>query len=199
MNPCPPLTGANKIPHGINSRRLGGFAEGFDFNGADGGGRTHTLSRVPDFESGASANSATSATNQIKRFIARAAPALARWSLRCDVNRASHPGQTTLPQKREEHFPIAGKRHSLPNMPHLPSKVTSGNRLGKAKSQTASTSPHHVPASAACPAVRPMIFNSGCPSFRVSARSNRRRRSAQSTPAGQQSRHASNARPQCGP
>ena len=30
--------------------------------GADGGGRTHTLSRVPDFESGASANSATSAT-----------------------------------------------------------------------------------------------------------------------------------------
>ena len=34
-------------------------------NGADGGGRTHTLSRVPDFESGASANSATSATNKI--------------------------------------------------------------------------------------------------------------------------------------
>jgi hypothetical protein len=31
-------------------------------NGADGGGRTHTLSRVPDFESSASANSATSAT-----------------------------------------------------------------------------------------------------------------------------------------
>ena len=31
-------------------------------NGADGGGRTHTLLRVPDFESGASANSATSAT-----------------------------------------------------------------------------------------------------------------------------------------
>ena len=29
--------------------------------GADGGGRTHTLSRVPDFESSASANSATSA------------------------------------------------------------------------------------------------------------------------------------------
>src|SRR5579872_519200 len=32
------------------------------FNGADGGGRTHTLSRVLDFESSASANSATSAT-----------------------------------------------------------------------------------------------------------------------------------------
>ena len=31
-------------------------------NGADGGGRTHTLSRVLDFESSASANSATSAT-----------------------------------------------------------------------------------------------------------------------------------------
>jgi hypothetical protein len=30
-------------------------------NGADGGGRTHTLSRVLDFESSASANSATSA------------------------------------------------------------------------------------------------------------------------------------------
>ena len=31
-------------------------------DGADGGGRTHTLVRVPDFESSASANSATSAT-----------------------------------------------------------------------------------------------------------------------------------------
>src|SRR6516225_1839595 len=30
--------------------------------GADGGGRTHTPLRVPDFESSASANSATSAT-----------------------------------------------------------------------------------------------------------------------------------------
>src|ERR1017187_8514622 len=35
--------------------------------GADGGGRTHTLSRVPDFESGASANSATSAT--VRQYI----------------------------------------------------------------------------------------------------------------------------------
>src|SRR5882757_3927628 len=32
--------------------------------GTDGGGRTHTLVRVPDFESSASANSATSATRQ---------------------------------------------------------------------------------------------------------------------------------------
>ena len=32
--------------------------------GADGGGRTHTLSRVPDFESSASANSATSAPGE---------------------------------------------------------------------------------------------------------------------------------------
>src|SRR2546428_356370 len=31
--------------------------------GADGGGRTHTLFRVPDFESSASADSATSATS----------------------------------------------------------------------------------------------------------------------------------------
>jgi hypothetical protein len=31
-------------------------------SGADGGGRTHTPFRVPDFESSASANSATSAT-----------------------------------------------------------------------------------------------------------------------------------------
>src|ERR1017187_7393324 len=31
-------------------------------DGADGGGRTHTTSRVPDFESSASANSATSAS-----------------------------------------------------------------------------------------------------------------------------------------
>lgn len=33
--------------------------------GADGGGRTHTLSRVLDFESSASANSATSATKEL--------------------------------------------------------------------------------------------------------------------------------------
>ena len=33
-------------------------------DGADGGGRTHTSSRTPDFESGASANSATSAQRQ---------------------------------------------------------------------------------------------------------------------------------------
>ena len=33
----------------------------FPKNGADGGGRTHTLVRVQDFESSASANSATSA------------------------------------------------------------------------------------------------------------------------------------------
>ena len=31
-------------------------------DGADGGGRTHTSSRILDFESSASANSATSAT-----------------------------------------------------------------------------------------------------------------------------------------
>src|SRR5450756_2939522 len=31
--------------------------------GADGGGRTHTPFRIPDFESSASANSATSATS----------------------------------------------------------------------------------------------------------------------------------------
>ena len=37
-------------------------------NGADGGGRTHTSSRILDFESSASANSATSATNVIKNF-----------------------------------------------------------------------------------------------------------------------------------
>ena len=33
---------------------------------ADGGGRTHTLLPVPDFESGASANSATSAMRRPK-------------------------------------------------------------------------------------------------------------------------------------
>ena len=32
--------------------------------GADGGGRTHTSLRIPDFESSASANSATSATRR---------------------------------------------------------------------------------------------------------------------------------------
>ena len=39
-----------------------GAATGPD--GADGGGRTHTLLRVPDFESSASANSATSASTK---------------------------------------------------------------------------------------------------------------------------------------
>ena len=40
-------------------------------DGADGGGRTHTLLRVPDFESSASANSATSALliiNRLRRY-----------------------------------------------------------------------------------------------------------------------------------
>ena len=39
-----------------------------DYHGADGGGRTHTSSRIPDFESGASANSATSATMESNGF-----------------------------------------------------------------------------------------------------------------------------------
>ena len=38
-------------------------------DGAGGGGRTHTSSRIPDFESGASANSATPATNKINRLL----------------------------------------------------------------------------------------------------------------------------------
>ena len=42
-----------------------------DLYGADGGGRTHTSSRIPDFESGASANSATSATHETKAFSSR--------------------------------------------------------------------------------------------------------------------------------
>ena len=41
--------------------RSGHSKVGSLFDGADGGGRTHTLFRVPDFESSASANSATSA------------------------------------------------------------------------------------------------------------------------------------------
>jgi hypothetical protein len=36
-----------------------------DFSGADGGGRTHTSLRIPDFESSASANSATSAHRKV--------------------------------------------------------------------------------------------------------------------------------------
>ena len=37
-------------------------------DGADGGGRTHTSSRILDFESSASANSATSATKMINNL-----------------------------------------------------------------------------------------------------------------------------------
>src|SRR5713226_7235942 len=40
----------------------GSWTQVVDIHGADGGGRTHTLLRVPDFESSASANSATSAS-----------------------------------------------------------------------------------------------------------------------------------------
>ena len=45
------LGGSLEVTQGAPAQRVG----------ADGGGRTHTLFRVPDFESGASANSATSA------------------------------------------------------------------------------------------------------------------------------------------
>ena len=48
----------SSIPHIPKAR-----ADSDSYYGADGGGRTHTLSRVLDFESSASANSATSATN----------------------------------------------------------------------------------------------------------------------------------------
>ena len=44
-----------------------------DFGGADGGGRTHTTLRLPDFESSASANSATSA-HQCRRGALGKAP-----------------------------------------------------------------------------------------------------------------------------
>ena len=53
--------GPNGFPVSILPRFLAALSLGRK-NGADGGGRTHTLLRVPDFESGASANSATSAT-----------------------------------------------------------------------------------------------------------------------------------------
>ena len=55
--------------------------------GADGGGRTNTLVRVPDFESSASANSATSATKaaqykssgrDVNKFVSGSAPEWAR-------------------------------------------------------------------------------------------------------------------------
>ena len=64
-------------PHpGIRGR---GFKKIF---GADGGGRTHTLLRVLDFESSASANSATSATKISKAFC----PSLPRQSAACVEN-----------------------------------------------------------------------------------------------------------------
>ena len=49
-----------------NFRQLTGSLLLVFIDGADGGGRTHTLSRVPDFESSASANSATSASLRIQ-------------------------------------------------------------------------------------------------------------------------------------
>ena len=57
--PAPPAIRAKaEIFKSTRLRRF--FAAGQ--NGADGGGRTHTSLRIPDFESSASANSATSAT-----------------------------------------------------------------------------------------------------------------------------------------
>jgi hypothetical protein len=72
--------GGGVVAHDLHQPGGIGIADAFVFgeqreglferhlDGADGGGRTHTLSRVPDFESGASANSATSATNKINAF-----------------------------------------------------------------------------------------------------------------------------------
>ena len=74
-------------------------------DGADGGGRTHTSSRIPDFESGASANSATSATNKINTF--------------CGI-----PKSTCAKD---------GKWRPFPKVPQLLPYVTSGNCFGKGK------------------------------------------------------------------
>ena len=58
---------ANRLPvrlatgRSVSDNQRSSFQLQF-IDGADGGGRTHTLSRVPDFESSASANSATSAS-----------------------------------------------------------------------------------------------------------------------------------------
>src|SRR5213592_4272401 len=53
-----------------------GVTQLFDYHGADGGGRTHTASRPPDFESGASANSATSALLQSNNLRHKPKPSL---------------------------------------------------------------------------------------------------------------------------
>src|SRR5579864_6092241 len=63
------------------------FFLGF-LGGADGGGRTHTLLRVPDFESSASANSATSAAD--KRAL--------RWSTRAEPGAGIEFTTIMLPQ-----------------------------------------------------------------------------------------------------
>ncbi len=59
--------------------------------GADGGGRTHTLVRVPAFESSASANSATSATGTDYIFGGDRSKSFFRLA-GCKANeRAAHP------------------------------------------------------------------------------------------------------------
>ena len=108
----------------------------FDLDGADGGGRTHTSSRIPDFESGASANSATSATNKIN---ASASLAAFNFSLApCHytpsiLNVQDVQDRQPGSRKREDHLSKDGKWRSFSKVPHLLQYVISGSCFGKVK------------------------------------------------------------------
>jgi hypothetical protein len=88
--------------------------------------------KILDFESSASANSATSATNIINASLQVRNPRFSVASRRFYIvqilldNQPSH-------RKREEHLSINGKWRSFPKVPHLLQYIISGNYFGKVK------------------------------------------------------------------
>jgi hypothetical protein len=107
-------------------------------NGADGGGRTHTSSRILDFESSASANSATSAANKVNGLLhyQRNMPWESenfRKILKARQNKASPPARPCLPGCR--HNPLnlhhCNRENRWQFMMSLRAGLSSGRGLGK--------------------------------------------------------------------
>jgi hypothetical protein len=103
------------------------------FSGADGGGRTHTLSRVLDFESSASANSATSALLIINHLQQVLQPHFSLCILSNSGVNQTLDTQSKASKKREAHLSKDGQWRSFPKVPHLLQYVSNGNYYGRIK------------------------------------------------------------------
>src|SRR5262245_6022064 len=81
-------------------------------NGADGGGRTHTLLRVPDFESSASANSATSAlmtpANYFTRTRCKSQNGIRNTLISADARIARSQNPNSPRSTRRQRTPVGG-------------------------------------------------------------------------------------------